>query len=150
MLVLGALDMSKKTKKSWNVEFWAFKIMKSGFHYTKMEQKELIKLLKLVFKHIFTIKWQKVAIISLAMFLMIFLWFWSVTLDLHLKQTYRIALETIMPHWNWGCRNRSVTLDRDVKRMCHIDFETKMLLTWYGLRRRPLTIVNCPKASDSR
>ena len=63
------------TKKSWNLEFRASKIMKSGFHYTKMKQKKSIKLLKIIFKYNFTIKLLKMTIISLLYFPMIFLWF---------------------------------------------------------------------------
>ena len=49
------LVMGSKTKKSWNLEFWASQIMKSGFYYTDREQKKLIKLLKVVLKYIFAI-----------------------------------------------------------------------------------------------
>ena len=52
-----------KIKKSWNWEFWASKIMQSGFYYTKMKRKRSIKPFKILFKYNFTIKLQKNAII---------------------------------------------------------------------------------------
>ena len=71
------LIVGPKNKKSSNFEFWASKIMKSGFYYTKLKQKKTIKPFEILFKYKFTIKWQKMAIISLAIFPMIFLWFSS-------------------------------------------------------------------------
>ena len=45
------------------MEFPAAQIMKSGFYYTNPERKNPIKMIKILFKGIFTIKWPKNAII---------------------------------------------------------------------------------------
>ena len=56
------LVTGSKTKKSMNLEFWAFKIMKSGFYCTNLKQIDSRKLLDLLFKHMFTINGFKMAI----------------------------------------------------------------------------------------
>ena len=40
--------------------------MKSGFYYTNLKQKKSIKILRILFKYNFTIKWRKNAIIIMA------------------------------------------------------------------------------------
>ena len=62
MLVLRVLDTSQ-IQKSWNLELWAVKGIKSEFYCTNLEQINSRKLLKVLFKHIFTINDSKMAII---------------------------------------------------------------------------------------
>ena len=62
-----------KIQKSCKLRFWAFKIMKSGFCYTKMKRNKSIKLFKILFKYIFTILGPKMAIIITILFPMILL-----------------------------------------------------------------------------
>ena len=45
------------------LEFRAFKMMKSGFYYTDLKQKKSIKLLKVLFKYIFTTNGPRMTII---------------------------------------------------------------------------------------
>ena len=66
------LVTGSKIPKSWNLEFWAFKIMKSGFYYTDPEQINSRKLLKVLFKNISLINCPKLAIIIPINFPMIF------------------------------------------------------------------------------
>ena len=58
---IKAINNMSKIKKSWILEFWPFKIMKSGFYYTKNEAEKSIKILKIWFKYIFTINSPKIA-----------------------------------------------------------------------------------------
>ena len=67
--------MGWKTKKSWTLEFWAFKIMKSGFYCTNLKQINSRKLLNPLFTHIFPTNDLKTAIIIWMFRSMIFLWF---------------------------------------------------------------------------
>ena len=66
---------TREFHESWKCGLRASKRMKSGFYYTNPKRKRSIKPLKVLFKYIFTIKWQKMAIIILVLFPMIFLWF---------------------------------------------------------------------------
>ena len=63
MLVLGLGDGLKNKEIMDFFEFWAFKKMKSGFYCTNLKQINSRKLLKVVFKYIFTIDDQKIALI---------------------------------------------------------------------------------------
>ena len=63
------------------MEFQASKIMKSGFYWTNPKRKKSSKPFKILFKYNFTIKWQKNAIIMLAMIFHDFPWF-SIRLSL--------------------------------------------------------------------
>ena len=60
-----------KIHKSWNLEFWAFKIMKSWFDCTNLEQINSRKLLNLLFNHISPINDPTMTIIIP----IVFLWF---------------------------------------------------------------------------
>ena len=73
ILVLGLVTGSN-TEKSWKWGFRAFKIVKSGFYYTKSKQKKSIKALKVLFKHISPIFGPKMARIIAIFFPMMFLW----------------------------------------------------------------------------
>ena len=68
-IILKAIHSRSKIKNSWNLEFWASKIMESGVYCTKMKQNKSIKLLKVLFKYTFLIKWQNNAIIISVNFL---------------------------------------------------------------------------------
>ena len=48
----GAWWRVQKVQKSWSLEFWAFKIMKSEFYCANLKQIDSRKLLKIRFKHI--------------------------------------------------------------------------------------------------
>ena len=61
--------------KSWNLEFGAFKIKKSGFYCTNLRQNNSRKLWKVLFKHLSPINGPKMAIIISECVPMIFLWF---------------------------------------------------------------------------
>ena len=67
------LVTGSETKKSQNFEFWASQIMKSGFYCTNLQQINSRKILKVVFKHMFTINGQQNAIIIPIIVPMIFL-----------------------------------------------------------------------------
>ena len=66
-------NRSKKSRKSWHLEFRASKIMKAGFYYTDLQQNRSIKQLKVIFEYIFTIHGPKMAILILVFFPMNFL-----------------------------------------------------------------------------
>ena len=68
MLVWGVWTRPK-IQKSWNLKFWALKVMKSLFYCTNLKPINSRKLLKVLFKHISPINDPKVAIISLISFL---------------------------------------------------------------------------------
>ena len=50
------LKYKPEDQVSWILEFWASKIMKSGFYGTKMKQQNPIKTLKIKFEYISSIK----------------------------------------------------------------------------------------------
>ena len=68
MLVLGLGD-GFKNPEIMDFEFWAFKVMKSGFYGTKLKQINSMKLLKVLFKHIPPINCSIMAIIITIFFL---------------------------------------------------------------------------------
>ena len=69
------LVTGSKTKKSWKLEFRAFKIMKSAFYCTNLKQINSRKLLNSLFKYISTINGQRMPIMIPICFPMILLWF---------------------------------------------------------------------------
>ena len=67
-LPIKAINSRSKIKKSWNLEFLPFKIMKPGFYYTKNDAEKSIKILKILSEYIVTIFGPKMAIVILVTF----------------------------------------------------------------------------------
>ena len=53
---IKAINNRSKMKKSWHLEFWASKIMKSGFLLSQNEAEKSIEILKALSKYVFPIK----------------------------------------------------------------------------------------------